>query len=62
MGLTGRSGVRIPAGLVYQDVYTGSGAHSAFYTVGTGGFFSEIKRPEREAGHSFPANAKVKNE
>jgi hypothetical protein len=37
----GRSSVRIPAGkrdsLLHETVYTGSGTHTAFYSLGTGG-------------------------
>jgi hypothetical protein len=36
-------------------VQTGSGAHPAFYSMGTG-----VKRQVREADHSLPANADVK--
>jgi hypothetical protein len=42
---------------------TGSGAHPAFYTMGTGGSFSEDKaRPGRDADHSPPSSAEVKKE
>jgi hypothetical protein len=38
-------------------VQTGSGAHPASCTVGTGGSFPGGKaRPERDADHSAPAN------
>jgi hypothetical protein len=37
-------------------VQTGSGAHPAFYTMGTGGSFP---RPGRDANHS-PSSAEVK--
>jgi hypothetical protein len=40
---------------------TGSRAHIASYPMGTGGSFPEIKRPGREADHSPPASAEVKN-
>jgi hypothetical protein len=43
-------------------VQTGSGAHPASHTEGTGGSFSGwIKRPGRESDHSFPFSAEVKN-
>jgi hypothetical protein len=44
-------------------VQTGSGAHPASYTVGTGGSFPGGKvRPERDADHSPPSSAEVKKE
>jgi hypothetical protein len=44
-------------------VQTGSGAHPASYPMGTGGSFSGGKgRPERDADHSPPFSAEVKNE
>jgi hypothetical protein len=44
-------------------VQTGSGAHPASYTVGTGGCFPGGKaRPGREADHSPPSSAEVKKE
>jgi hypothetical protein len=44
-------------------VQTGSGAHPASYPVGTGGPFPGGKaRPGRDADHSPPSSAKVKNE
>jgi hypothetical protein len=39
-------------------VQTGSGAHPASCTTGTGG----KARPGRDAGHSPPSSAEVKNE
>jgi len=41
-------------------VQTGSGAHSPAYPTGTGEGFPGVKRLEREADHSFPFSAKVK--
>jgi hypothetical protein len=42
---------------------TGSGAHPASYTVGTGGSFPGGKqRPERDADHSLPSSAEIKKE
>jgi hypothetical protein len=44
-------------------VQTGSGAHPASYPMGTGGSFPGRKaRPGREADHSPPSSAEVKNE
>jgi hypothetical protein len=39
-------------------VQTGSGAHTASYPMGTGG----RERPGRDADHSPPSSAEVKNE
>jgi hypothetical protein len=44
-------------------VQTGSGAHTASYPMGTGSSFPEGKaRPGRDADHSPPSSAEVKNE
>jgi hypothetical protein len=44
-------------------VQTGSGAHPASCTMGTGGPFPGAKaRPERDADHSTLSSADVKNE
>jgi hypothetical protein len=44
-------------------VQTGSGAHPAFYSMGTGGSFPGGKaQPGRDADHSPPSSAEVKNE
>jgi hypothetical protein len=40
---------------------TGSGAHAVSYRMGTGGSFPKIRRPEREADHTFPSSTDVKN-
>jgi hypothetical protein len=60
-------GVRSPAGS--EDfssslcVQTGSGAHPASCTMGTGGPFPGSKaRPGRDADHSPPSSAEVVNE
>jgi hypothetical protein len=37
------------------------GAHPAFHPMGTRGFFPGAKRQGREANHSPPSNAEVKN-
>jgi hypothetical protein len=42
---------------------TGSGAHPASCTMGTGGLFPGVKaRPGRDADHSPPSSAEVVNE
>jgi hypothetical protein len=41
-------------------VQTGSGAHPTYYTMGTGGSFPGVNRPGREADHSPPTSAEVK--
>jgi hypothetical protein len=41
-------------------VQTGSEVHPISYTVGTGGFFPEVKPPRREADLSSPNIAEVK--
>jgi hypothetical protein len=44
-------------------VQTGSGAHPASYSMGTGGSFPGGKtRPGRDADHSPPSSAEVENE
>jgi hypothetical protein len=44
-------------------VQTGSGAHLASCTMGTGGIFSGVKaRPGRDADHSPPSSAEDENE
>jgi hypothetical protein len=56
---------RFPAGAgkfyPHHRVQNGSGAHPASYSVGTGGSFHVVKRPGREADHSPPSSAEVKN-
>jgi hypothetical protein len=67
-GLDGRTiGVRSPAGAKDFSsslcVQTGSGAHPAACTMGTGGPFPGGKaRTGRDADHSPPSSAEVKNE
>jgi hypothetical protein len=41
-------------------VQTGSGAHPASYSMGTGGSFPGVKRQGREADHSPPTIVEVK--
>jgi hypothetical protein len=46
---------------LFHVVRTGSGAHPAFYRMGTGGSFTRgVKRLEREADQSSPISAEVK--
>jgi hypothetical protein len=42
------------------SVQTGCGAHPAYYQMGTGFLSLGVKRPEREADHSPPSSAEVK--
>jgi hypothetical protein len=42
---------------IQHGLHTGSGALSASYTRGTGGFVPGVNRPGREAHHSTPPNA-----
>jgi hypothetical protein len=44
-----------------HHVQPGSEVHSASYPTGIGDSSSEVKRPEREAKHSFTSTAGVKN-
>jgi hypothetical protein len=44
-----------------HSVQTGSWDHPSSYSMGTGGSFPEVKRQEREADHSPPSSAEVKN-
>jgi hypothetical protein len=65
-GLDGRvSRVRFPVGAgnfsLHHRVQNGSGAHPASYPMGTRGSFLGVKRPRREADHSPPSSAEVKN-
>jgi hypothetical protein len=58
--------VRSPTGAGFFSspcVQTGSGSHPASGTMGTGGSFPGGKaRPGRDAEHSPPSSAEVKNE
>jgi hypothetical protein len=66
-GLGGReTGVRFPAEArdccsLFHSVQTGSGAHPASYTIGTGALSPGGKRQWREADHSPASSAVVKN-
>jgi hypothetical protein len=68
-------GTRLPAGRLvsrvqflagagnfslHHRVRNGSGAHPASYPMGIRGFSLAVKRPGREADHSPPSSAKVK--
>jgi hypothetical protein len=57
--------VRFPAGAgnfsLHHRVQNGSGAHPASYPMDTGAFSLAVKRPGREADHSPPSSAEVKN-
>jgi hypothetical protein len=59
-------GVRFPAGEKDSSsslcVQTGSEAHKASCTMGTGVLSRGKARPERDADHSPPSSANVKNE
>jgi hypothetical protein len=64
-GLVDRcSKIRFPAGArnfsLHHRVHNSSGAHPASYSMGTKGSFPGVKRPGREADHSPPSNAEVK--
>jgi hypothetical protein len=58
-------GVGFPAGAgnfpLHHRVQTGSGAHPASYPMCTGGSFPGVKWPGREADHSPPSSADVKD-
>jgi hypothetical protein len=57
--------VRFPAGVgnfsLRCRLQNGSGAHPASYLMGTTDSFPGVKRPGREADHSPPSSAEVKN-
>ena len=61
----GRSGVRIPRGrdifLFSNTVQTAPGVHPASYSIGTA-VLPGLKLLERDADHSPPSSAQVKNE
>jgi hypothetical protein len=58
------SRVRFPAEAgnfsIHHRIQNGSGAHPASYPIGTGALSVGVKRPGREADHSPPSNAEVK--
>jgi hypothetical protein len=45
---------------LHHRFQNGCGAHPASYPTGTRGSFSGVKRPGREAVHSLPSSADVK--
>jgi hypothetical protein len=45
-----------------HNVQTGSGTHQVTYPMGIGGFLLEVKLPRREADHSPPSSAEIKND
>jgi hypothetical protein len=47
--------------LFFQNVQSGDGAHLASYTMGTRDCLPAVKQVEREAHHSPPSSAAVKN-
>jgi hypothetical protein len=57
--------VRFPVGAgnfsLYHRVQNGFGARPASHPMGTRGSFPGVKRPGREADHSPPSSAEVKN-
>jgi hypothetical protein len=61
----GLSGVRVPVGAgnfsPHHRVQIGSGAHLAFYLGVKGAVSVGIKLPGREADHSPPSSAEVRN-
>jgi hypothetical protein len=61
IGVRSQAGVKDFSSSLF--VQTGSGAHPASCTMGTGGPFSGGKaRPGRDADHSPPSSAEVVNE
>jgi hypothetical protein len=58
------SRVRFPARAgnfsLHYSVQNGSGTHPASYPMGTGAVSLKVKRPGREADHSPPSSAEVK--
>jgi hypothetical protein len=52
----------IPARTFLHSIQTGSGANLDSCPVGTRGSFPWVKQPEREADHSPPSSAEVKND
>jgi hypothetical protein len=59
------TGVRFSARVRYisfhHSVQTGSVAHTAFYSMGTGALPQDVKRPGREAEHLPPYSADINN-
>jgi hypothetical protein len=44
-----------------HSIHIGSGAYPGSYPMGTEGSLPRVKRPGREADHSLPSSAEVKN-
>jgi hypothetical protein len=60
-GLDDQGGGSLSPGRVNNFHFSiSSGVHPTSYTMGTGGFFSGVKRQGREADHSPPTSAEVK--
>jgi hypothetical protein len=59
------AGVQFPAGVtdfsLFHSVQVGPGAHPASYPMVMRVSLPYLKRPEREADHSPPSSAEVKN-
>ena len=57
---------RVPAGArdvsVFESVQMGSGIHSVFSLLGTGGTFFGVRRSEHEADHLTQFSDEIKNE
>jgi len=47
--------------LHHRCVQTGSGVHRASYAVGAGALSPGVEQPVREADHSPPLDAEIKN-
>ena len=47
---------------VLQNIQTGSGAHPASYSMGSGVLTRGLKQPEREVYYSSPSSAESKKE
>jgi hypothetical protein len=60
LGFDSRRGLGIFLFTTASTVQNGSGAHPASYLMGTRGSFPGVKRPGREADHSPPSIAEVK--
>jgi hypothetical protein len=63
-GLSWMIGVRVPAGgenfSLHYLVQTECGAHPVSYPMGIRGCYPWVKRAGREADHSLPSSAKIK--
>jgi len=65
LGPSSCSGVRVLTGTgsfsLHHHVQTGSGVHPASHLIGTRVSFPGVKRQVREANHSLPTSAEIKN-